>query len=135
MFLGVAVGILVTVVVAAVAAIVLVLVRNTKQKRNLSELAHYNNLNTSTINSSIQSSLTSKHCIAGVVVNQYKDEDILNYVIFNRNNHLEQDRVAGKEMNCNQFLPSSAQAQLGAVIALISSNTPTHPHPPGRRQI
>ena len=41
MFLGVAVGILVTVVVAAVAAIVLVLVRNTKQKRNLSELAHY----------------------------------------------------------------------------------------------
>jgi len=101
-FLGVAVGILVTVVVAAVAAIVLVLVRNTKQKRNLSELAHYNNLNTSTINSSIQSSLTSKHCIAGVVVNQYKDENILNYVIFNRNNHLEQDRVADP----NQAKPS-----------------------------
>ena len=97
-FLGVAVGVLVTVVLAAVAAIVLVLVRNTKQKRNMSELAHYNNLNTSTINSSIQSSLTSKHCMAEVMVNLDKEEDILNFVIFNRNNQLEQDKLPGKEI-------------------------------------
>ena len=60
MFLGAAVGILVTMVLASVSAIVLVLVRNTRQKKNLSELAHYNSLNTGT-SSSIQSSLTTKH--------------------------------------------------------------------------
>ena len=59
-FLGAAVGILVTVVLAAISAIILVLVRNRRQKKCLSELAHYNNMNTGT-SSSIQSSLTSKH--------------------------------------------------------------------------
>ena len=59
-FLGAAVGILVTVVLAAISAIILVLVRNRRQKKCLSELAHFNNMNTGT-SSSIQSSLTSKH--------------------------------------------------------------------------
>jgi len=90
LFLGAAVGILVTMLVAAVAAIVLVLVRNTRQKRNLSELAHYNNLNTSTTTSSIHSSLTSKHCHEGVVMNQ--DEDILKFVMFKRSTHLELEK-------------------------------------------
>ena len=60
MFLGAAVGILVTMVLAAGSAIVLVLVRNTRQKNRLSEMAHYNSLNTGS-RSSIQSSLTTKH--------------------------------------------------------------------------
>ena len=47
-------------VLAAISAIILVLVRNRRQKKCLSELAHYNNMNTGT-SSSIQSSLTSKH--------------------------------------------------------------------------
>ena len=47
-------------VLAAISAIILVLVRNRRQKKCLSELAHYNNMNTGT-SSSIQSSLTIKH--------------------------------------------------------------------------
>ena len=115
-FLGAAVGILVTVVLAAISAIILVLVRNRRQKKCLSELAHYNNMNTGT-SSSIQSSLTIKgykvyvhqpDVIQAEGIEQNSDKDILMMDMVTRQGKME----AGNEYNpSNPSFSSVSKAQ------------------------
>ena len=132
-FLGAAVGILVTVVLAAISAIILVLVRNRRQKKCLSELAHYNNMNTGT-SSSIQSSLTSKgykvymhqlDVIQAERIEQNSDKDILMMDMINRQGKME----AGTECKPpNLSLPSVSKSPISVSPPKFSSNPNTFVH-------
>ena len=132
-FLGAAVGILVTVVLAAISAIILVLVRNRRQKKCLSEIAHYNNMNTGT-SSSIQSSLTIKgykvhvhqpDVIQAERIEQNSDKDILMMDMINRQGKME----TGTEYNpSNLSLQSMSKSPISVSPPTFSSNPNTFVH-------
>jgi len=126
MFLGAAVGILVTMVLAAVSAIVLVLVRNTRQKKSLSELAHYNSLNSGTT-SSIQSSLSTKHTMEFGQPDLVRVETNYNKNRVNKEFFEHAVRNQGKEIvDQEQKEPSPAHLSLPS---LTGSSRPVSPPP------
>ena len=114
-------------VLAAISAIILVLVRNRRQKKCLSELAHYNNMNTGT-SSSIQSSLTSKgykvyvhqpDVIQAERIEQNSVKDILMMDMINRQGKME----AGTEYNpSNLSLQSVSKSPISVSHPKFSSN-------------
>jgi len=130
-FLGAAVGILVTVVIAAISAIILVLVRNSRQKKCLSELSRYTNMNKES-SSSIQSSLTSQGRLVKLHHHNLMQSRTVEEAsdMFNMDTQLCLDmKLDPPGSDYQAFVPSSSHLPLKSCISvsppLLSSNPST----------